>query len=88
MITGTAILMLALRITEMRGTPGFFINGNKMVGWGSYGGFRSVVTRALKAAEGAKLTTKAAPADVARIATEKYSGEDGAKLADLIWGKK
>ena len=73
---------------EMRGTPGFFVNGNKMVGWGSYGGFRSVVTRALKAAEGAQLTTKVAPVDVARIATEKYSGKDGAKLAELIWGKK
>ena len=73
---------------SMRGTPGFFINGHKIVGWGSYGGFRSVVQRALKAAEGAQLTTKVEPVDVARVATEKFSGEDGKKLAELMWGKK
>jgi len=73
---------------DMRGTPGFFINGHKIVGWGSYGGFRSVVNRALKASEGVQLTTKTAAGDVARVATEKYSGETGMKLAELIWGKK
>ena len=33
-----------------RGTPGFFINGKKQVGWGSYHGFRSMVERELKEA--------------------------------------
>lgn len=73
---------------EMRGTPGFFINGHKIVGWGSYGGFRSVVNRALKSAEGVQVTTKTPPIDVARVATEKYSGEEGVKFAELVWGKK
>ena len=73
---------------DMRGTPGFFINGHKIVGWGSYGGFRSVVNRAVKSAEGVQLTTKTAAGDVARVATEKYSGEEGVKFAELVWGKK
>jgi protein-disulfide isomerase len=72
----------------MRGTPGFFINGHKIVGWGSYGGFRSVVNRALKAAEGVQVTTKTKAVDVARIATEKFSGKEGVKFAELVWGKK
>jgi protein-disulfide isomerase len=33
-----------------RGTPGFFINGRKQVGWGSYFGFKSMVERELTSA--------------------------------------
>lgn len=33
-----------------RGTPGFFINGRKQVGWGSYFGFKSMVERELSSA--------------------------------------
>ena len=69
-----------------RGTPGFFINGKKQVGWGSYGSFKAMIKRAVKSAElverkGVK------PADVAEKATRE-SGEDGAKLADYIWGQE
>jgi protein-disulfide isomerase len=72
----------------MRGTPGFFVNGHKMVGWGSYGGFRGVVNRALKSAEGVNITTRTKAVNVARVATETYSGPDGVKFAELVWGKK
>jgi protein-disulfide isomerase len=71
----------------MRGTPGFFINGHKMVGWGSYGGFRGVVNRALKSAQGVNITTRTKAVNVARVATEKFSGPDGVKFAELVWGK-
>ena len=69
-----------------RGTPGFFINGKKQVGWGSYGSFKAMIKRAVKNAE---LVAKkgAKPAKVAEAAT-RASGEDGAKLAEYIWGKK
>ncbi len=36
-----------------RGTPGFFINGKKQVGWGSYFGFKGMVDRELKQAKAA-----------------------------------
>ena len=67
-----------------RGTPGFFINGKKQVGWGSYGSFKAMINRALKSAELlSRQGTK--PGDVAEKAT-RANGEDGAKLADLLWG--
>ena len=34
-----------------RGTPGFFINGKKQVGWGSFFGFKGMVDRELKKAK-------------------------------------
>jgi protein-disulfide isomerase len=69
---------------QARGTPAFFINGKKQVGWGSYGSFKSMITRAVK---GAELLSRqgTAPAEIAKKATRE-SGEDGAKLADLLWG--
>mgnify|MGYP002034073619 CR=1 FL=1 len=67
----------------VRGTPGFYINGRKMVGWGSYSGFKALVERAMKQAQtvvGAK-----GPGGVAAKAT-KDNGDDGKKFADLVWG--
>jgi len=67
-----------------RGTPGFIINGKKQVGWGSYGSLKAMITRAAKAAK--LISAQGTPADaVAREAT-RSSGEDGAKLAELLWG--
>ena len=71
---------------DARGTPGFFINGKKQVGWGSYGSLKAMVARAAKAAE--VVAAKGTPAkDVAKKATQD-NGEDGAKLAELLWGTK
>ena len=67
-----------------RGTPGFFINGKKQVGWGSYGSFKSMITRAVKSAE-LLARQGTAPAKIAEKAT-RANGEDGAKLAELLWG--
>ncbi|MCB9788322.1 MAG: thioredoxin domain-containing protein, partial [Deltaproteobacteria bacterium] len=64
----------------LQGTPGFMINGQKQVGWGSYGGFKSMVARALGG-----IGDKRGP-DVAIEAT-KASGDDGKKFAELYWGK-
>lgn len=66
---------------ELQGTPGFIVNGHKQVGWGSYGGFKSMVTRALQAMNGATGPDAAMKATAA-------SGDDGKKFAELYWGKK
>ncbi len=66
---------------ELQGTPGFIVNGQKQVGWGSYGGFKSMVTRALEA-------TGAATGLDAAIKATIASGDDGKKFAELFWGKK
>jgi protein-disulfide isomerase len=67
----------------VRGTPGFYVNGRKMVGWGSYNGFKNVVLRALKSAQA--LPTPKRGSSVAAEAT-KANGEDGKKFAELVWG--
>jgi protein-disulfide isomerase len=66
----------------VRGTPGFFINGRKMVGWGSYSGFNSLVKRALKKAEGVSAKGRGGAA----AAATKSTGDDGKKFAELVWG--
>ena len=71
----------------VRGTPGFYVNGKKMVGWGSFGGYKAMVMRALRSAEGVAATTKVKPEHVAREATRKR-GDDGKKFAELVWGAK
>jgi protein-disulfide isomerase len=66
-----------------QGTPGFFVNGQRIDGWGSYMGLESMIDRALQDAarfDGAK------PNDLARAATAA-AGKDGALLAELMWGK-
>jgi len=70
----------------VRGTPGFFINGQKMVGWASYSGFRGLVQRALKRAN-ALAGDGGDAADLARRATREQ-GEDGAMFAARVWGLK
>jgi hypothetical protein len=64
------------------GTPGFFINGAPLPGWGSYPGFKAMVDEALRAA-------RALPAghagEVAQAATAA-AGDEGRLLADLMWG--
>lgn len=68
----------------VRGTPGFFINGRRMVGWGSTHGFKSMVERALREAKGVKV-----PAGVPRVvAATRAKGDDGKKFAELVWGVK
>ena len=66
----------------VRGTPGFFINGRKMVGWGSYSGFKALVERALKKTKDLSPRGKGG---VAAQAT-KANGDDGKKFAELVWG--
>lgn len=71
---------------EARGTPSFFINGQKSVGWGSYFGIRSQVARALtqakqKVAEGTPRAEVAAAETAAR-------GPEGKALAAALWGTK
>ena len=67
-----------------RGTPGFFINGRKLVGWGSYGGFKSMVEMALKKAKGL-VDQGTSRSEVARRAT-MAQGEDGKQFAHWLWG--
>ncbi len=66
-----------------RGTPGFFVNGRRLVGWGSYGGFKAMVERALREAK--PYVAKVGRAKAALAAT-RASGSDGAKVAELVWG--
>ena len=67
-----------------RGTPGFFINGTRLAGWGSYPGFKSMVDAARRDAE--KFAAEGIPPEqVARVATAA-AGEDGELLAELLWG--
>jgi protein-disulfide isomerase len=68
---------------DAQGTPGFFVNGKKLVGWGSYGGFKAMVDRALRDAEAVSGAKR--PGDVARLATQQ-SGAEGQKLVELLWG--
>jgi protein-disulfide isomerase len=69
-----------------RGTPGFFINGKKTVGWGSYTGFRASVKKAL--GEAKALAARASKGeDISRFATRANS-ELGQKFEELVWGSK
>lgn len=53
---------------DAKGTPAFFVNGQKTVGWGSYMGIESQVKQSLEAARA--LVAKGTPkADVAKVAT-------------------
>ena len=66
-----------------RGTPGFFVNGQKLVGWGSYGGFKSMVGRALKAAK--ELEASGTPADQVRVKATQAAGESGKAFAKYVY---
>ncbi len=69
---------------EARGTPGFFINGQKIVGWGSYGGVKSMVERALREVD--VQVGKGLPVDEALVEATKAAGEDGKRFAKLVFG--
>jgi protein-disulfide isomerase len=69
----------------VRGTPGFFVNGQKMVGWGSFSGFEMMVKRALTKARSVAAGT---PPEQVAIEATKAQGEDGKKFAELVWGAK
>jgi len=58
-----------------RGTPGFFINGKKQVGWGSFFGFKGMVDRELKKAKELEKAGKSRP-DIIRERVRANS-EDG-----------
>lgn len=67
---------------EANGTPAFFVNGEKTVGWGSYYGVEAQVRQALEAAKA--LLAKGVPkADVARQAT---AAKDAA-IAAVLFGE-
>ncbi len=68
------------------GTPGFFVNGRPLLGWGSYSGMKAMVDQALADARpvGARGVE---PARVA-VAATAAAGPEGALLADLMWGVK
>ena len=55
-----------------RGTPGFFINGKKQVGWGSFFGFKGMVDRELKKAKELEKTGMKRP-DVLRKRIQENS---------------
>ncbi len=69
---------------EARGTPGLFINGKKQVGWGSYGGFKAMFLRALTEAQ--TLSAGGTAADRVAEQATRAAGDDGKKLAELLWG--
>jgi protein-disulfide isomerase len=64
------------------GTPGIFINGKFLPGWGSYPGFKAMVDESLR---DARARTPDKTGDVARAATVA-SGDEGRLLAELMWG--
>jgi len=67
---------------DAKGTPAFFVNGDKTVGWGSYMGIESQVKQALDDAR-ALLAKGTARADVARIATAAKDPQTAA----ILFGK-
>lgn len=71
---------------EARGTPSFFVNGHKSVGWGSYFGIRAQVARAINKAK-QKVAAGTPRSDVARLETAA-SGDEGKRLATAVWGAK
>lgn len=70
----------------IRGTPGFVVNGQKTVGWGSYLGVKSQVQRALDVAKA--LETAGTPKARVAIEATVTAGEDGATFAQLVYGEK
>jgi protein-disulfide isomerase len=64
---------------DMPGTPGFFINGERLAGWGSYSGFKGMIDRALEQAKGFQ------GEDAAQVATAA-AGAEGQLLVELVWG--
>jgi protein-disulfide isomerase len=71
---------------EARGTPSFFVNGMKNVGWGSYVGIRSQVRRALEKAQ-AKVAAGTPRAEVAALEAAAM-GDEGKRLAAAVFGTK
>lgn len=69
----------AADVQGARGTPGFFINGRKQVGWGSYYGFKGLVTRELDKAKALEAQGKSR-AEVRRIRAQ----ENAEKPTDFI----
>lgn len=67
-----------------RGTPGLFINGSRLDGWGSYPGFKGMVDQALQDAR--KLADDGVARDTVAQAATAANGEDGKLLAELVWG--
>lgn len=69
-----------------RGTPGFFINGSPLLGWGSYQSFDAQVASAL--ADARRVAESGVPPErVAAVATAS-AGESGRLIADLLWGSE
>jgi protein-disulfide isomerase len=66
------------------GTPGFFINGRPLLGWGSYPGFEAMVAEALASARPVG-ERGVEPARVAVVATAA-AGPEGVLLTELMWG--
>lgn len=65
-----------------RGTPAFFINGERHIGWGSTNGFRSMILRQLKLAKEA--LAAGTPRDqLVRTLVKKYATEP-AKFTSLV----
>ncbi len=67
------------------GTPGFFVNGQLLRGWGSYAGFKGMVDRALRAAK--KLPATTSKGEIAIKATIAH-GDKGKQFAELYWGRE
>lgn len=68
------------------GTPSYFVNGMKSVGWGSYFGLRSQVERAIAQAK-ADVDAGTPRAEVA-VKRTVAMGEEGAKLAKAVFGTR
>lgn len=69
---------------EARGTPAFFVNGQRSVGWGSYAGLRAQVARAMAKAKAA--VEAGTPRAEVAIAETRASGDVGAALAARVFG--
>ena len=70
----------------MRGTPGFYINGKKSIGWGSYGGFKVQVARASKAAQEIQAKVPGKAGHELAIEATRVNGADGKLFAKLVYG--
>jgi protein-disulfide isomerase len=67
---------------DARGTPAFFVNGQKLVGWGSHRGFRGMIVRAV----GKVKESSEVPAERRALEATMASGEEGARLVQYLWG--
>jgi protein-disulfide isomerase len=68
---------------ELQSTPGFIINGQKQMGWGSYGGLGGAVDRELERAK--KIAAEGVPAARVSYEATRRSGDKGEAMAAALF---